>query len=62
VIGTNRGLLAGVASFDTRKVASIRIMKISASIVVLPGVGTTLALSAAVGRGFNLRAAFGVSP
>jgi hypothetical protein len=57
VIGTNRGLLAAVASFDACKMASTRIMKISASIAVLPVEGTILGFVGGSRLGFNLRVA-----
>jgi hypothetical protein len=42
LIGTNRELSAGAVSFDTREIASILSIKISAGIVLLPGRGRTL--------------------
>ena len=42
VMGTNRELSAGAVSFDSRQTASILSIKISASIVLLPGRRRTL--------------------
>jgi hypothetical protein len=42
LMGTNRELFAGAVSFDARDMASILSIKISASIVLLPGRGRTL--------------------